>query len=183
MSVLDVVIAVLVAGGAILGYNRGFINQLVSIAGLVISYILAYQFFDVVAPWIRKMLPINSLTSYNKFKFFIENLNLDTYFYNALAFTLIFVCVKIALVIAGHLLNIAAKIPGLSFMNKWCGALLACVEVLLIIILVVHLMSATPSDKIQKWLADSRAAEVIVTYSPMLTDKLQTLWNSKHIQE
>ncbi|HEY0829000.1 MAG TPA: CvpA family protein [Bacilli bacterium] len=157
-------------------------NQLVSIAGLVISYILAYQFFDIIAPWIRKMLPINSLTSYNKFKFLIENLNLDTYFYNALAFTLIFVCVKIALVIAGHLLNIAAKIPGLSFMNKWCGALLACVEVLLIVVLAVHLMNAAPSDKIQKWLADSRAAAVILTYSPLITNKLQALWNSEEIR-
>jgi uncharacterized membrane protein required for colicin V production len=178
-NVLDIIIAVALVGALALGYHRGFVAQLVSILGFFIAYVAAYAFYDDVAPVLKKLLPLHNLKNYDRYAFLVEGLNLDVYFYNAVAFAGLFVLAKVALSVLGGVLHLVSKAPGLNAVNKWSGALLALLEAVLIVLIVVHMMSILPSDNLQQVLSESEAAHFIMENMPDAAAKLQQLWNEK----
>lgn len=160
-NLLDWIILAVCAGGLILGYIRGFINQLVSLAGLFVSFIAAFLFYDKLAPWLAKMFPISSWEAYSQYQFILETLNVDTYFYNAVAFAVLFFGAKIILSIVGHFLNLFSKMPGLNLINKWSGALLGLIEAVLLVVVAVHVMGVMPSQSVQELVDGSTIAHWI----------------------
>jgi len=176
-NTIDIVAAVLIIGAVAIGYNRGFIAQLVSIAGLFIAYLAAYWLYDDLSPLIARYFPLERLQSYDRYAFLVEKLNLSVYLYNAAAFAVVFFIVKIGLSIVGRILNLIATLPGLKTINKWSGAALALVEAVIVFAVAVHVMLAIPSDPLQRKLQQSIAAGYVVEQMPELTAKLEQLWN------
>ncbi|PZE20395.1 CvpA family protein [Paenibacillus xerothermodurans] len=179
MNGLDWTAAVVIAAGTLLGFYRGLVSQLVSVAGLVLAYIAAFAFYQAVAPWVAKTLALPASETYQKYEFLVQRLRLDTYIYNAIAFALLLFGVKIALSFAGRILNLIALAPGVKLVNKWSGAMLGLAESLLLIIIAVQVMAAVPNDAVQQVLAGSRSAPYMLDAVPSLTDKLQQLWARK----
>lgn len=158
------------------GFVRGFISQLVSFIGLFIAYVVAYLFYARLAPSLARIVPISSWESYDQYEFMIHSFNLDTYFYNALAFGIIFFVVKIGLSIVAYVLNIIAKTPGLNLLNKCGGLMLAFVESAVIIIIAVNVMEAIPAEGLQKLVTHSYIVDGVHKMMPVIFDKLQLLW-------
>lgn len=179
MNGLDWGVLVVVAVGMVLGYSRGFVAQLLSIAGLVIAYLIAFAFYDDVAPWLQSMLASSGHETYEKYEFLTSELHLDTYVYNALAFALLFFGVKIAFSVGGRLLNLLTSVPGLKQINQWSGATLGVIEAALIVIIAVHVMTVLPNDTSQRLLKQSASAPYIMERTPVITDKLQELWRNR----
>jgi uncharacterized membrane protein required for colicin V production len=179
MNGLDWAVAVLVMTGLILGYYRGFVSQLVSIAGLFIAYVVAFTFYKDVAPWIAGVLSTASSEAYQKYDFFVKGFHLDTFVSNAIAFGLLLFGVKIALSIVGRILHWITLTPGIKTINQWTGALLGLTEAALIVIVVVNVMVVIPNDTTQKLLKESTLAPHILNAIPSVSDKLNELWNSK----
>jgi uncharacterized membrane protein required for colicin V production len=177
LNILDWVIIALLFGGIFLGYIRGFISQLVSIAGLFIAYIAAYMFYDDLAPWIAKIIPLSSWETYEQYQLIFNSLHLDTYLYNAVSFAIIFFAVKIGLSLMGHFFNLIAKVPGLNMINKWSGAFLALIEVALLVIVSVNVMAIIPSESVQLLVADSYIANFLYEQIPNVAERLHHLWN------
>jgi uncharacterized membrane protein required for colicin V production len=176
MNGLDWALLALTAGGLILGYYRGFVGQLISFAGLFVAYIVAYKFYGTLAPVLRSTISLPSFEAYQKYEFIIKGLNLETYFVNALSFALLFFGVKLVLVVAGQVLNLIAKAPGLNMVNRWTGALLGLAEALLLVIVAVNVMAILPSDSIQQLLSGSTLAPYAIHGIPAIAGKLQQLW-------
>ncbi|UKS24669.1 CvpA family protein [Paenibacillus sp. HWE-109] len=172
----DYVMLAIVALGLLLGYFRGFIAQIVSIAGFILAYLVAFYFYKDLAPLLRNAISLPTYENYQKYEFIVKGLNLDTYILNAIAFALLFFGVKFALVFLGRALHILAKTPGLNFINRWSGALLGLAEALLIIIIAVNVMTIIPSDGLQKLLANSTIAPYLINELPNLAGKLQEMW-------
>lgn len=179
MNGLDWAVLVIVAAGTVLGYARGFVAQIVSVVGLFIAYIIAFAFYDDVAPFLRDTLGLAGYETYQQYEFLAKDLKLDTYIYNALAFAVLLFGVKLAFSIAGRLLNLLASAPGLKQINQWSGAALGLAEALLIAVIAVHVMTVVPNDTAQKLLKQSQLAPYILEHTPILTDKLQELWNNR----
>ncbi|MEF3306183.1 CvpA family protein [Paenibacillus sp. GYB003] len=176
-NTIDTIAVVLAAAALALGYHRGFIVQLFSIAGLVVAYLAAYWLYDDVSPIIAGLFPMNQLQSYGKYAFLVEGLNLNAYVYNALAFALIFFAVKLGMAVVGRLLHLIAATPGLKTLNKWSGALLALFEAYVLFAIAVHAMIAIPSEPLQQTLRQSVAADVAAKQTSELTGKLREMWN------
>ncbi|WP_127584092.1 CvpA family protein [Paenibacillus koleovorans] len=176
-NMLDIIVIVILAGAWFLGYTRGFIAQLVSVAGFFIAYLVAYLGFKPVAAALEKALPLHAFQATEQYAFLIEGLNLDVYLYNALAFTLLFVLTKVGLSFAGKILNLIARAPVIKTVNKWSGAILALLEAVLLIVIGIHVMSALPAESVQKLLADSRAAGFVIENMPDALLKLKELWS------
>ncbi len=177
LNIMDWIIFSLLLGGVVLGYIRGFISQLVSIAGLFIAYIAAYLFYDDLAPWIAKWIPLTEWQTYEQYQFIFNRLNVDTYFYNAVSFAILFFGIKIGFSFLGHFFNFIAKVPGLNLLNKCSGALLAFIEVVLIVIVAVNVMKIIPSDEIQSLNESSYIAEAIDEKLPNVVERLHSLWD------
>lgn len=162
--------------GLLIGYFRGFIAQIVSIAGIILAYLIAFYFYKDVAPLLKNAISLPTYQNYQKYEFVVKGLKLDTYILNAIAFALLFFGVKLALVIIGRALNVLAKTPGLNAINRWSGGLLGLVEALLIVIIAVNVMTIIPSDGNQKLLASSSIAPYLINELPHVAGKLHDLW-------
>lgn len=170
MNTLDWIIAVLFIVGGIYGYSRGFISQLVSIIGLFLAYVTAYLFYDDIAPWVQHTVPLTSFAAYQKYQIVLKGIDLDQYLYNAIGFILIFLGTKISLTVLGHFLNIFSKLPGIHMANKWSGAMLALVEVLLLLIIAVNVLEYLPSEQVQKLLDQSQAVSFFSDHVPSFVE-------------
>lgn len=176
LNTLDITIGIVLFAAVILGFRRGFISQLVSILSLVLAYIVAYKFYDDLAPWLAKMIPLKTFAAYPKYEFIISTLHLDRYIMNALSFALLFFTVRIALSLIGSMLNLVAKVPGLNTLNRLGGVLLCFLEAGLLLLVVIHLLTIIPSDWVQGQLAKSQTAPWFIKAAPILGLKLQELW-------
>jgi uncharacterized membrane protein required for colicin V production len=172
----DLTIGALLLLALMFGYRRGLVSQVISIGGFLIAYLAAWKFADKVAPFVAKLLPLQTFANYGKYEFAAKALHADTYILHILSFALLFIAVKVGLMIAGYFLNIVVKAPGLNGLNRWSGALLALLEIGLLAVIAVHVMSLLPSDRIQGWLAHSSSAPYLLQLLPKLTDGLNGFW-------
>lgn len=177
MNILDIGIVIVVAGLAAAGYFRGLVRQLVSAAGLIAALTAAYFFYEEGAVWIRSLIPLEAVESYDRYRGVVEGLRLDTYFYNALSFLLIFWMTRIGLSIAGRVLHLITLVPGLGTINRWCGALLGAAEGLVLAVLTLHVLAILPSDPVQQAFGESRLADDVTGLLPAMTEMLTERWN------
>lgn len=174
-NLLDWLLLIAIVLWVIRGYVRGFISQLVSLVGLFVAFLAAYFLYDEVAVIVAKIIPITAWHKYEEYELFINILNLDAYFYNAIAFGVIFFAVKIGLSIVAYVLNIIAKAPVLNMINKLTGLALAVIEAAIILVIIINVMSAIPNDTTQSLLANSSIAQYILTKMPLLVDYFHRL--------
>ncbi|MCS7460791.1 CvpA family protein [Paenibacillus doosanensis] len=179
MNGLDWTAVVVIAAGIVLGYYRGLVSQVVSVAGLIIAYVVAFAFYKEVSPWIAGALSLPAYESYRNFEFLIKGMHLDTYMYNAIAFALLLFGVKFALGIVGRVLNWIALTPGLKSMNQWSGALLGMAEASVLLVIAVQVMTVIPNDTVQDLLKGSQSAPYILNALPAVSDKLHELWQQQ----
>ncbi len=165
---MDVVLAILFAGGLAYGFFRGFIRQLVSIITLFAAFFIAFKFNDEVADVLREWFPLSSVQTFERYEFMIKQTDLDMYLYTAAAFALIFFGVKIVLAFVGHFLHLFSKVPGIGFLNKWAGALLAGVEILAVMVIALYVMNGIPSDQVQELLRHSVLAHKLLNIFPLI---------------
>jgi uncharacterized membrane protein required for colicin V production len=175
----DLAAIILFLGGAILGYLRGFVGQLWSVAGFAAAMAAAFWLYDDLAPWIGLLLPFPATAGQDHGPAFglLSGLPLGQYISSAIAFVALFFLVRLAFSLAGKLLNLALRLPGLAQANQWSGALLGLVEAALLFAIAVNLLHLSPSSRIQEELNHSHIAKHVLEHSPKLIDKLR-LWRS-----
>lgn len=178
MNKLDLAVLVVLAAAFLFGYRRGFILQLVSFLSLFVALLTAYLFYDDIAPWVGGMLPVGTFADYTGYGFILNGLKLEPYIVGAVSFALLLFAVKIGLTLAGHMLNVLAKIPGLNMLNRWSGGLLALTEAAAVAAVAVHLMTLMPNDTVQGLLSGSRAAEWTMEWLPVLFGRMKELPSS-----
>ncbi|OXM86717.1 CvpA family protein [Paenibacillus rigui] len=179
MNGLDWAAAVILIAGTVMGFYRGLVSQLVSVAGLIVAYLVAFTFYKDAAPLLAEALSLPSYASYQKYEYLVKGLHLETYVYNAIAFALLLFGVKLVMSIVGRVLNWIALTPGIKLMNQWSGALLGLTEALLLIIVAVQVMTVLPNDSVQQLLKGSKSTPYILNLVPSVSDKLHELWDQK----
>ncbi|MFM9327648.1 CvpA family protein [Paenibacillus mesotrionivorans] len=159
MNKLDLAVLVLGLLAFILGYRRGFILQLVSFLSLVVAWIAAYLFYDDLAPYVGRLLPVEVWVDSSSYSTWLKGLRLDQYVIGAVSFAVIVFGVKLVLTAAGHLLNVLAKVPGLNLINRWSGGILGLAEAAVLAAVAIQVMAVLPNEPVQHLLEGSRAAE------------------------
>ncbi|WP_282937122.1 CvpA family protein [Paenibacillus sp. RC67] len=179
MNGLDWAAAVITVTGTVLGYYRGLVSQIVSVAGLFIAYLVAFALYQQTAPLVAGVISLPANESFQKYESLMKELHIDTYMYNAIAFALLLFGVKFALSLVGRILNWIALTPGLKTINQWSGALLGFAEAVLLIVIAVQVMTVIPNETVRHLLDGSKSAPYIYNAIPSVTDKLHELWNKK----
>jgi uncharacterized membrane protein required for colicin V production len=159
MNKLDLAVLVLGLLAFILGYRRGFILQLVSFLSLAVAWIAAYLFYDDLAPYVGRLLPVEAWVDSSSYSTWLKGLRLDQYVIGAVSFAVIVFGVKLVLTAAGHLLNVLAKVPGLNLINRWSGGALGLAEAAVLAVVAIQVMAVLPNEPVQQLLEGSRAAE------------------------
>ncbi len=176
MNILDIIIIVVVIFFMIKGYQAGLIRQIINLFGYVLAIFAAYKLYDDLAPYLEEVIPFPNLGD-SALSMYTELFQLHNVFYNAIAFIIIFIGVKLALYFVLIILDQIAKLPGLAIVNKLLGVLIGLVEALIIVILLVNFVSIMPWDNLQTYLNESYIAMFILDATPGITEKIYGLWN------
>ena len=102
---LDLIILIILGFGFLIGLKRGFILQIIHLTGFIIAFIIAYLYYDQLAPKLTLWVPFPNFSSDSALSLVMENVNLEDAYYRAIAFVVIFFAVKIILQIIGSMLG------------------------------------------------------------------------------
>lgn len=180
MNTLDIIIIIIVLLFMIKGYQAGLVRQVINLLGFLIAIFLAYKFSKDLAPYLEDIIPLPSFET-SSLHIFSQYFNLQDMFYNAIAFLIIFIGVKILLSIALVVLDSVANLPGLAIINRSSGALIGLIEATIIIIILVNFIKIMPWANLQSYLETSSIATRILELTPMITEKIFILWDSTEI--
>ena len=153
MSPFDYFIITLLIVSSVYGVYRGLIKEVLSLAGLVLSFYLASNFDNSLA----NIVPIE-----NKSDFLIIS-----------AFIMIFVSTLIFTSILIKLISKALKLAGLSTVNRFFGFLFGIARGLVIVLVILYLNQLIPFVN----LIDPADSEIIPLLDPIFSFVLEYLPN------
>lgn len=177
MNYVDVAILVILLLFAVRGYHSGLVNQLVNLFGFILALVAAYLFYGKLAPFLQGFIPFPEFQN-PTLELFTKTFDLEVMFYNALAFVIIFVGVKLALWLLGAALNTVAKLPVISTMNNLLGLLVSLLQGFLIVLLLVNFATVIPIEGVEEQVAGSGISQKLLEITPGLTEKAYTIWNT-----
>jgi uncharacterized membrane protein required for colicin V production len=172
MHVLDVIILILLIGGLLRGYRRGLILQAASLAGLVLAWVVAFQFTGDVVPVLQKNVPLPESVTGNGL---LRLLPLERALYSVIAFLLLFFGTKLVVSILSGVLNQLAQLPVLSLLNRIGGLILGGLQSVLLLWLMVNLLHYLPWETGQAAVQQSAIAQKMLVSSPEWTAELKQL--------
>jgi uncharacterized membrane protein required for colicin V production len=173
---LDLAILLILGIGFLIGLKRGFILQIVHLTGFIAAFIVSYLYFDDLAPKLKLWVPYPELSDGSMMSLIFSNADLETAYYRAIAFALLFFGTKIFMQILGSMLDFLAHLPLLKQINSWAGGLLGFVEVYLIMFILLYIGALLPVELIQSHLQDSFMAMTIVQHTPIFSGTIRDLW-------
>ncbi|WP_338470452.1 CvpA family protein [Niallia sp. XMNu-256] len=173
---LDLIILIILIFGFLIGLKRGFILQFFHLTGFIIAFIVAYLYYDNLAPKLTLWVPFPNFSGESALSLLLDQVNLEDAYYRAIAFVVIFFAVKIVWQIIGSMLDFIAQIPVLKQLNIWAGGILGFVEVYLILLIVLFIGALLPVESIQVPLTNSILADVIVQHTPVFSNLIRDWW-------
>ncbi|WP_110927164.1 CvpA family protein [Bacillus massiliglaciei] len=172
----DLLILALLIFGFLIGLKRGFILQAVHLTGFIVAFAVAYLYYDELAPKLKLWIPFPSSGDTSSFDMYFDTIGLDTAYYNAIAFAILFFITKIFWHMLGSMVDFIAHLPILKQLNRWGGGIFGFAEVYLILFIILYIIALLPMENIQGYLNNSILAELMVKHTPFLSDQVQSLW-------
>lgn len=170
MSAIDIVILLVLAFGALIGFKRGFTKELVSFVGFILVVIISFVLKDTVSVWFYQHLP------FFKFGGVLKGVTaLNILVYEVLAFLIVFsilmVLQKVLLFATGILEKIFNLTIVLGFFSKILGALLGLIENFVIVFIVLYVLTL-PFFHFNI-LTDSKLGKDILEKTPFLSGMVE----------
>ncbi|MBM7584894.1 putative membrane protein required for colicin V production [Bacillus pakistanensis] len=173
---LDLALLVILVIGFFIGLKRGFILQLIHMTGFIAAFIIAYMYYDQLAPKLTLWVPYPVLDKQSTLNMIFEGANLDQAYYRVIAFALIFFAVKIVLHLVGAMLDFLSHLPIIKQLNVFGGGILGFIEVYLMIFILLYIAVLLPIESVQNLINDSAIANMMVQNTPILSEQVKEWW-------
>ena len=109
MATLDIILLICFIPGIIRGISKGFLEQALSLAGIVLGVWAAFKFSALVCSWLKPYLSLSDTTL------------------NVVAFALILIAVSIVVLLVAKLLTKVLEMSMLGWLDKILGLVFALV--------------------------------------------------------
>lgn len=173
---LDIVLIILLLLGVIAGLKRGLILQLLHMIGFIASFIVAYMYYDKIAPKLTLWIPYPSMDVDHPIQMILKDIPFDEVFYRAIAFVGIFIATRIVLGILASALNVVASLPIIKIVNRFGGAILGFVEMYLFLFILLYIAALIPVEIVQKTMIDSSLVDGMLTKTPYFSEHIKEWW-------
>lgn len=177
MNVVDIVILIFLAFGALIGFKRGFTHELVSLLGIFVIIILSYMFKNPVSVFFYNNLPFVNFGG-----IFKDITVINILVYEIIAFFMIFALLTLVFQVLLKVTKIFEKILKwtiiLGIPSKILGAILGIVQNLIYVFVVLYILNLPTIGF--SLINDSKVANTIMTKTPILTsvcDKTLVVFN------
>jgi len=120
MNTLDIILLILFIPGIIRGMSKGFIEQAITLVGIVISVYLAFKFSGAACDWLKNYITVSETVL------------------NVLGFAAVLVAVLLIVLFFAKLITAAVEKASLGWLNKVLGLVFSLgVSALLIAIVII----------------------------------------------
>lgn len=177
MNVVDIVILILIAFGALLGFKRGFTRELVSLLGIFVILILSFLLKNPISVFLYNNLPF-----FNFGGIFKDITVLNILVYEVVAFFIVFFVLTIIFKLLLKLTKVFETILTMTIIlgipSKILGAILGAIQTIIYVFIVLYILNLpTINLDIVK---DSKVGNTILDKTPILTnvcDKTLSVFN------
>ena len=167
MNVIDIVILIFLAFGALIGFKRGFTNEFVSLVGIFLIIIFSFLLKNPVSVFLYNNLPFINFGG-----IFKDISVINILVYEVIAFFVIFVVLTLIFKILLKVTKIFEKILNatiiLGIPSKILGAVLGIVQNLIYVFVVLYILNL-PSIGFNL-INESKVASTILNKTPILTN-------------
>ena len=165
MNVVDIVILIFLAFGALLGFKRGFTKQLVSLVGIFAIIILSFLLKNPVSVFLYNNLPFLNFGG-----IFKDLTVINILIYEMIAFLIIFILLTVIFKILLKVTSMFEKILKFTIIlgipSKILGAILGVVQNVIYAFIIIYILNL-PTFGINV-VADSTVANTILNKTPIL---------------
>lgn len=175
MTIIDIVVILVLIMFAIVGWKNGVIKEVVSLAGLVLIFVIAYTFKEEIGNTLCKYLPFFNFSGN------IEGLvSLNILIYQMIAFFII-LCIlytiyQIVLKLSGGLQKLVNLTIILKLPSKIAGLVVGAIEGYLIIFALL-LILIVPLKEIDG-ISESKMIPIIVHNTPIISSYTKDISNT-----
>lgn len=134
MTLVDTILILIILGGIVLGYRKGFIGQLSSLVSWIVAIVLCYKCGDLIQGIFLSVVP--SAADWPLSTVTVKTVSL------AFAFLLVMVIIRLLM----RLFKGALKAADLSFIDRLGGSLLFMFKYAFILSIVLNLLYAINPD-------------------------------------
>ena len=177
MNVVDIVILIFLAFGALIGFKKGFTNQLVSLVGIFAIIIFSYLLKNPVSVFLYNNLPFVNFGG-----IFKDITVINILVYEVIAFFILFVLLTLVFKILLKVTSVFEKILKwtiiLGIPSKILGAILGVIQNLIYVFIVLYILNL-PTIEFDI-VSNSKVASTILNKTPILTsvcDKTLKVFN------
>lgn len=167
MNVVDIVILILLAFGALLGFKRGFTRELVSLIGIFVILVLSFLLKNPISVFLYNNLPF-----FNFGGIFKDITVLNILVYEVIAFFIVFFILTIIFRIILMITKVFEKFLTLTIIlgipSKILGAILGVVQYLIYTFIILYILSL-PTFNLNI-VNDSKVANTILNKTPILNN-------------
>lgn len=166
--ILTTIILVILLGCWINGRQKGFMEIVIHAATYFIGWILARLGSSFLGTILSTILP--SISNHQNAATSMPGMvtNTNQFFYNGLAFMIIFYGVTFLSRWLLKRLRFLKKVPVIGTANRWLGGLLDVLVGYLIIFMILVILQVWPSAAWQNQLAQSGLAQWMISQTPLL---------------
>jgi uncharacterized membrane protein required for colicin V production len=158
---LDWLLAVFLLLSALNGWRSGMVRQIVSLVSLFLAYFIAKSFYKLLLPLVSTFIPVPKMAPDNPLRL-IPGLDMEGNLHGAIAFLILFVLAFLALRVLGSILDLLAKLPGLSLVNRFAGLVVGFVLAVVVAAIIVNVIALLPYEGVQNAMTHSQLAEVLL---------------------
>ena len=157
-SVLSFILIVIILIDMIAGYRKGLIRVTVDIIGTILALYASFRFYrgagEFISRFISGMSPV------------VQNI---------VGFIVVFTLAGIAVEVIGYVLSIIMRLPGLSLLNRFAGAVISVVKTYIILSVIAFMIFSLKIVSVNEVIADSTVASTMVTSGESMYKKAQEL--------
>lgn len=166
MNIIDIVIILIILCGAVIGFKRGVLNELVMTVGFVLVFVISFYLKDYLAEWMSVYLP------FFEFGGVIKGVTvLNIILYQVIAFILVFsvimILFRLLLTITGIIEKILKFTIILGIPSKLLGAVVGAIEGYIIAFIVVFALNQPMLDV--GIMDSSKMKDTLLNSTPVLT--------------
>lgn len=177
MNIVDIVILIFLAFGALLGFKRGFTKQLVSLVGIFVVIVLSFFLKNPVSVFLYNNLPFVNFGG-----IFKDITVINILVYEVIAFFVIFIILYLIFKILLKITSVFEKILNMTIIlgipSKILGAILGIVQNLIYTFIILYILNL-PTVGVDI-ISDSKLGNTILEETPVLTqicDKTLVVFN------
>lgn len=163
--VLTTFIILILIGCFTNGHRRGLFTMILMLGTYIIAWLVARQGTQLIGGWLKSMLP-DIGTSATFSDNLLSNVNSSLFFYNGIAFMIIFTVVSILCHWGIRQLNWIKKIPVIGTVDKLAGGVISFLIGYMIIYVVLLIMQLFPAGWWQMQMANSELARFMINQTP-----------------